>query len=42
VGTPAAAAMIYMRSDPELESIPDFYANNDDALADMKRLAKAQ
>jgi hypothetical protein len=40
MGTSAAAAMIYMASDPELENIPDFYADNETALADMKRLAE--
>ena len=38
-GTAAAAALIYQASDPSLERIPDFYTNNDAALADMKRLA---
>ena len=38
-GTAAAAALIYQASDPSLECIPDFYTNNDAALADMKRLA---
>ena len=42
LGTPAAAALIYQASDPTLERIPDFYASNADALADMKRLAEAQ
>ena len=35
-GTPAAAALIYQASDPKLERIPDFYCDNDTALADMK------
>ena len=39
MGTPAAAAFIYMRSDPKLEKIPNFYASNEAALEDMKRLA---
>ncbi len=39
MGTPAAAAMIYLASDPKLEKMPDFYASNEAALADMKRLA---
>jgi hypothetical protein len=41
MGTPAAAAVIYMASDPKLEKIPDFY-NYDNAavLEDMKRLAE--
>jgi uncharacterized protein YjbI with pentapeptide repeats len=39
IGTPAAAAIIYMKSDPKLKKIPNFYASNADALADMKRLA---
>ena len=42
MGTPTAAAIIYMASDPTLEKIPDFYANNETALADMKRLAEQQ
>lgn len=42
MGTPAAAAMIYMASDPYLEKIPDFYCDNDAALADMKRLAELE
>jgi len=41
VGTPAAAAIIYMISDPELERIPDFYCTNEVALENMKRLANA-
>ena len=42
LGTPTAAAYIYMASDPKLEKIPDFYTNNDAALADMKRLAELE
>jgi uncharacterized protein YjbI with pentapeptide repeats len=42
MGTAAAAAMIYLKSDPKIERIPDFYANNEDALADMKRLAELE
>jgi uncharacterized protein YjbI with pentapeptide repeats len=42
MGTPAAAAIIYMRSDPKLERVPNFYASNTDALADMKRLAELE
>ena len=38
-GPSYAAALIYMASDPSLEKIPDFHASNEDALADMKRLA---
>ena len=38
-GTPAAAALIYQASDPKLERIPNFYAENTEALDDMKRLA---
>ena len=41
MGTPAAAALIYLKSDPKLEKIPDFYADDETALADMKRLAEA-
>ena len=42
MGTSAAAAIIYMASDPFLERIPDFYASNAEALEDMKRLAEAE
>jgi hypothetical protein len=42
MGTPAAAAVIYLASDPKLEKIPDFYANNNAALEDMKRLAEEE
>lgn len=41
-GTSAAAAVIYMASDPSLEKIPDFFSSNDAALADMERLADAE
>ena len=39
LGTPAAAALIYQASDPQLERVPDFYCSNEAALADMARLA---
>jgi hypothetical protein len=39
VGTPMAATIIYMISDPKLEKVPDFYVSNEYALADMKQLA---
>lgn len=42
MGTPAAAALIYLKSDPKLEKIPDFYTNNETALTDMKRLAELE
>ena len=42
MGTPAAAALIYLKSDPKIEKIPNFYASNEDALADMKRLAEQE
>jgi hypothetical protein len=42
LGTPAAAALIYINSDPKLEKVPDFYATNKAALADMRRLAEAE
>ena len=38
----AAAALIYAKSDPQMERVPDFYASNETALADMKRLADAE
>jgi uncharacterized protein YjbI with pentapeptide repeats len=42
IGTPAAATVIYLKSDPKLEKVPDFYASNENALADMKRLAEQE
>jgi hypothetical protein len=39
MGTPTAAAMIYLASDPAMEKMPDFYCTNAEALADMARLA---
>jgi hypothetical protein len=44
IGTHAAAMAIYMASDPERwkeERLPDFYCDNETALADMKRMAGA-
>ena len=40
IGTPATATLIYLASDPQIERIPDFYCDNETALADMKRLAE--
>ncbi len=37
--TPLAAALIYQKSDPGLEKVPDFYTTDAIALKDMKRLA---
>jgi uncharacterized protein YjbI with pentapeptide repeats len=37
--TPTAATLIYMASDPTLAKVPDFYCNNEVAMADMARLA---
>ena len=34
-----AASLIYMKSDPKLKRIPDFYCRNEEALEDMKKLA---
>jgi len=42
LGTPAAAALIYAKSDASLERVPNFYADNANALADMQRLAEAE
>lgn len=42
MGTPAAASMIYLASDPKLEKMPDFYADNETALANMKALAELE
>ena len=42
MGTAAAAALIYAKSDPQMERVPSFYASSEAALADMKRLADAE
>ena len=42
IGTPAAATLIYLASDPELDRFPSFYCNNAKALADMKARAEAE
>jgi len=42
MGTPAAAAMIYLASDPQIERIPNFYTTNSAALADMQAMAEAE
>ena len=39
-GTGVAAALIYQASDPKLERTPNWNAPNEDAMADMKRLAE--
>ena len=41
-GTPHAAWLIYKASDPNIEGYPDFYTENELALADMKRLAEKE
>ena len=42
IGTPGAAMQIYLASDPKIDRLPDFYCGNDEAPADMKRLAEAE
>ena len=43
LGTAAAAALIHIASCPALEGkVPDFYASDEDALADIKRLAELE
>jgi len=42
LGTPAAAALIYLKSDPTIGKIPNFYADNEAAMEDMKRLAEQE
>ncbi|MBP0661314.1 hypothetical protein, partial [Mycobacterium tuberculosis] len=45
IGTAGAALAIYLKSDPErfkTEPIPNFYCDNDAALADMKRMAEEE
>ena len=41
-GTPHAAWLIYKASDPNIEAYPNFYTENELALADMKRLAEKE
>ena len=40
IGTPTAAMFIYIASDPTLDRLPDLYCGNEDAMEDMRRLAK--
>ena len=42
LGTPAAAALIYLKSDPTLERIPNFHCDNEAALSDMKAMAEKE
>lgn len=43
VGSSLAGAIIHLVSCPQLEcKVPDFYASNDDAMADIKRLAEME
>jgi hypothetical protein len=41
IGTPAAAAMIYLASRPD-QRIPDFYCDNETAMADIRKCAAEQ
>jgi hypothetical protein len=40
--TDRAAWLIYKASDPDIKHRPDFFCSNDEALADMKRLAEEE
>jgi len=40
MGTNVAAALIYAASDPKLDRVPNWMASNEDAMADMRRLAE--
>ena len=42
IGTNAAAALIYVASDPTLERVPNFFASNEQALEDMKAKAEQE
>ncbi len=42
IGTPAAATLIYLASDPNIGKFPSFYCRNAEALADMKARAEAE
>jgi len=39
IGTAAAAYAIYWKSDPEMKMVPDFYCDNQTAMADIKKRA---
>ena len=41
-GTNHAAWLIYKASDPEIAYRPNFFCTNEEALADMKRLAELE
>ena len=42
VGTGAAAALIYAKSDPAMDRTPDWLASNESAMADMKLMAETE
>lgn len=42
LGTALSARLIYKASDPGIKMFPDFYCGNEEALADMKRLAEEE
>ena len=42
IGTPAAASLIYLASDPDLGKFPSFYCDDATALADMKERAEQE
>lgn len=39
LGMPMAALLIYLKSEPSLDRCPDFYASNEDAMKDIKKMA---
>ena len=42
IGTPAAASLIYLASDPDLGKFPNFYCDDETALADMELRAEQE
>ncbi|MGE4321957.1 MAG: pentapeptide repeat-containing protein [Sphingobium sp.] len=42
IGTAAAASLIYLASDPTMEKFPSFYASDEAALEDMRRMAEVE
>ncbi len=40
--TPKAASLIYAKSDPNIGQMPNFYCDNETALADMKARAEQE
>ena len=42
IGTPAAAMRIYLKSDPGMDKLPEWFADNESAMADIVRCAQLE